>query len=134
MVGRALVAVDGSPMSHEAFDWAVGQYGDAEIYVVNVVHPSDTSHPEGALVERHRVLVGGHGDLLDSYEAADVDVEKRLAVGRKEANAVVEAAEEIDADLVVVGSHGREGAARVLLGSVAEAVVRRSHVPVLVVR
>jgi nucleotide-binding universal stress UspA family protein len=44
------------------------------------------------------------------------------------------AADEIDADLVVIGAHGRKGLARALLGSVAERVVRTSHRPVVTIR
>ncbi|MFW6265865.1 MAG: universal stress protein, partial [Halanaeroarchaeum sp.] len=42
--------------------------------------------------------------------------------------------EETDVDHVVIGSHGRSGVGRILLGSVAERVVRRSPTPVTVVR
>jgi nucleotide-binding universal stress UspA family protein len=56
-------------------------------------------------------------------------VEARLA-----AEAIVAAAERLDVDLVAVGSHGRSGFGRVLLGSVAEEVARRSTRPVLIVR
>ena len=47
--------------------------------------------------------------------------------------AILEAAEEVSADLVIMGTHGRRGIARALIGSVAEAVVRASPVPVLTV-
>ena len=47
--------------------------------------------------------------------------------------AILEAAQEVSADLVIMGTHGRRGIARVLIGSVAEAVVRASPVPVLTV-
>jgi nucleotide-binding universal stress UspA family protein len=50
------------------------------------------------------------------------------------ANAIVECAEEESVDHIVTGSHGRSGVTRILLGSVAETVVRRSPVPVTVVR
>jgi nucleotide-binding universal stress UspA family protein len=46
---------------------------------------------------------------------------------------ILEAAQELGADLIVVGSHGRTGVARALLGSIAEKVVRLSAVPVLTV-
>jgi nucleotide-binding universal stress UspA family protein len=47
---------------------------------------------------------------------------------------VVRIAEEIHADAIVVGSHGRTGLERLFLGSVSEHVVRHAHCPVLVVR
>lgn len=47
---------------------------------------------------------------------------------------ILEAAEELDADLIVMGTHGRRGISRALLGSVAEDVVRRAPCPVLTVR
>jgi nucleotide-binding universal stress UspA family protein len=50
------------------------------------------------------------------------------------ANEIVAYAEETDVDHIVVGSHGRSGLSRVLLGSTAEKVVRRSPVPVTVVK
>lgn len=63
----------------------------------------------------------------------DVDVETDSARGRPD-RLIVREAEEGEFDVIVVGSHGRDGIARVLLGSVAEKVVRRSPIPVLVVR
>jgi nucleotide-binding universal stress UspA family protein len=48
--------------------------------------------------------------------------------------AVAQLASDLDAEMVVVGTHGRQGLKRLLLGSVAEAVVRMAHAPVLVVR
>jgi nucleotide-binding universal stress UspA family protein len=73
-------------------------------------------------------------DRVADY-AADrgVEVETELMRGRPD-RAIVKRAEDGEFDLVVLGSHGRDGVARVLLGSVAEKVVRRSPVPVLVVR
>src|SRR5690606_23485482 len=50
------------------------------------------------------------------------------------AQAVIQLANDLEADMVVVGTHGRQGFRRFLLGSVAEGVVRTAHCPVLVVR
>jgi nucleotide-binding universal stress UspA family protein len=47
---------------------------------------------------------------------------------------LVEVAAELDADIIVIGTHGRTGLKRILLGSVAEMVVRRAGCPVFVVR
>jgi nucleotide-binding universal stress UspA family protein len=52
----------------------------------------------------------------------------------KTATEIVKAAKDWSADLIVIGSHGRGGVDRLLLGSVAEAVMRHAACPVLVVR
>ena len=67
------------------------------------------------------------------FRSVDCDVETAIEVGRPAAT-IVEEARERDVDHIVVGSHGRTGASRILLGSVAETVARRSPVPVTIVR
>jgi nucleotide-binding universal stress UspA family protein len=62
---------------------------------------------------------------------ASVPVEYRLVTGDP-ADAVVRLAEDDEVDLIVLGSHGRTGLTRLLMGSVAEAIVRKAHCPVLV--
>jgi nucleotide-binding universal stress UspA family protein len=87
------------------------------------------------------------GESAVEFEQAEAVIAKALALaaahgvaanglvvaGRADA-LLVAAAQQRDADLIVVGSHGRRGVARFVLGSVAENVVRTSPVPVLVVR
>lgn len=63
----------------------------------------------------------------------DRSLETNVVTGEPDDRIVAQAAEE-SVDLIVIGSHGKEGISRVLLGSVAETVVRRSPVSVLVVR
>ncbi|ERH09043.1 MAG: universal stress protein UspA related nucleotide-binding protein [halophilic archaeon J07HX64] len=63
----------------------------------------------------------------------DATVDHSIKIGRP-AQIIVERVEQGDLDHVVMGSHGREGISRLLLGSVAETVVRKSPVPVTVVR
>jgi nucleotide-binding universal stress UspA family protein len=76
------------------------------------------------------------GILLDFEEATDglrsAQVEVRMRQ-RGVAEDLLQIAADVQADLVIVGTHGRTGLRRVLLGSVAEAVVRRAATPVLVV-
>ena len=57
-----------------------------------------------------------------------------LRMGERRDEAIVHLAEEIDADLIVIGSRGFGGLKRALLGNVADSVVRHAHCPVLVVR
>lgn len=71
--------------------------------------------------------------LAEPLRARGVAVELRSDVG-KPSKAILAAIEASGADLVVLGTHGRAGLAHILLGSVAEEVVRKAHVPVLTVR
>lgn len=63
----------------------------------------------------------------------DVPYEHIFARGEP-ADEILRVADEIDADLIVIGTHGRSGLTRMLMGSVAEAIVRRSPHPVLTIR
>ena len=82
---------------------------------------------------KNRIRTKLSGDITEKLEMEDVDFRVETAVG-KPAREVVSFAEENDVSEVVVGSHGREGASRVLLGNVAEKIVRRAPVTVIVVR
>jgi nucleotide-binding universal stress UspA family protein len=75
-------------------------------------------------------------DAADIAKSAGVDPEKRLLdlPGQRLGEAIAEEARNWEADLIVVGTHGRRGVERILLGSGAEQVIRHAPVPVLVVR
>jgi nucleotide-binding universal stress UspA family protein len=81
--------------------------------------------------ERARSFVEGKARRMER-EGAKVS-EALLSFGRP-GHEIVELAEELDAGLVVVGSRGRGGLKRTLMGSVSDSVVRHAHCPVLVVR
>jgi nucleotide-binding universal stress UspA family protein len=96
--------------------------------------------PDGVLVPTAdiaaRILTAAQGALEDAIEkrrgkGVELKAHLRQADPR---DAIVAAAKDLHADLVVMGTHGRRGIARALLGSVAEAVLRVSPVPVLSVR
>ena len=75
-------------------------------------------------------------DSLAIAKAAGVAAQTKLldAPGKRLGDSVAEAARAWEADLIVVGTHGRRGIGRVLLGSGAEQIIRLSPVPVLVIR
>jgi len=136
---KVLVPVDGSEPADAALAHAFEQFGDDDLtalYVIDPVEGATTWGPGGA-----GEWLSGAEDRADAVlsaveeraAAAGDDVATDSVFGRP-AGAVVEYAKEGDFDHVVVGSHGRDGISRVLLGSVAETVVRRSPVPVTVVR
>lgn len=142
MVEHVLVPVDDADPSIDALDFAVENYPDASITALHVVDPAQFSAAvsiEGAatyadVLESHE---GKAAELLaemsDRAAERGVRIETDYVVG-KAARSIVGYVDEHDVDHVVIGSHGRSGATRVLLGSVAESVTRRSQVPVTVVR
>ena len=71
--------------------------------------------------------------FLSSKDAAPAAT-PAVRLSRTPADEIVKFAKEIHADVIIVGTHGREGVSRMLMGSVAEHVVRHAPCPVLVVR
>jgi nucleotide-binding universal stress UspA family protein len=138
---RILVGIDGSPASHKAARLAAevaGRFGArlTLAYVVpRLLLPPDAYGLTVAEVEaEHRthadeVLRQARAELGEAGAAAEVSV-----LQGPPAEALVEAAAATEADLVVLGSHGRGAVARVLLGSTTDRVVHLCPRPVLVVR
>ena len=127
---RILVAVDFEPLSAHTIDVAVdlARAVGAELAFVHVADP-EARQRLGLAVDDTRAL------LAAAVERAGTSPrpQELPRVGRP-APQILEAAQEWRADLVVISSHGRHGVKRVLLGSVAEEVVRHASCPVLVVR
>lgn len=138
---RLLVAIDGSPPSERALAFAIETFPGAELVLLHVIDPASgvgagVGGPGASEAWYESAKADGEALLADAAEraaAAGMSVETVVDTGRPAAT-IVECAEERDADHVVIGSHGREGVSRLLLGSVAEAVMRRSPAPVTVVR
>jgi len=140
MTRRLLVPLDGSPPSQEALRYALDTFPDATIVLVHVLTPVDSSvGPDGLLADPAGVVDTQREraeELFDEAAATagdDRETERELLAGRP-ATEIVGCVEAHDIDQIIMGSHGRDGAARLLLGSVSETVVRRSPVPVTVVR
>jgi nucleotide-binding universal stress UspA family protein len=136
MAKRVLVPVDGSVQSEAALEFVAEEWPDADVVLLTVINPADavskrSALPTGAEKWYEGAREEAHETLDELAATVDTAVERRVVVGRP-ATTIVEAAE--DVDHVVVGSHGRTGLSRVVLGSVAEAVARRSPVPVTIVR
>lgn len=135
-----LVPVDDSEPARAAVEHAVREYPDAAITLLHVLSPEFSAYGEGGAYAYDAILEAREEEaeaLLEEIRelAADHDgrVTAELVVGRP-AREIVSFAEESGHDHIVVGSHGRSGASRVLLGSVAERVARRAPVPVTIVR
>ncbi|MDN3922217.1 universal stress protein [Roseateles violae] len=141
-----LVPCDGSASSLLGLDEAVRlarQIG-AKVRVVHVIDELlGATGFEPAAVYSRDVLVGLRNlgaDLLEAARAraaaAGATVETRLieSGGHAIVDRIIEQARDWAADLIVIGSHGRRGAARLFMGSDAEHILRLSPVPVLIVR
>jgi len=132
-----LFPTDFSPASQEALRWSTSLARDtgAKLVIVHVEEPpmayggGELYMPsdEGDREQLRRALV--QVVPLD----AKIPFEHKLLVGDP-ATAIVETAEKDDADLIVLGTHGRTGLTRLLMGSVAEAVVRRAKCPVVTIK
>jgi len=135
---RVLIAVDGEPLAAHAAEIGIELASSlgAEIAFVHAIDPGLSQAPGItpadliAEAEREgRRLIAGFSQLLPRTHAPL----EFIHVG-KPASEIIRTAKEWPADVIVIGSHGRHGIQRALLGSVAEAVMRHAPCPVLVIR
>ena len=142
-VNRILLARDFSHVSDQALRYAVdlAQRVGATLHLLyaDVLHEdpfgSDTAGSGGSLeaqIRERLVLDADDAPLAEQHP----DLQTVTAVQRDvaAAPAILSYADDEDVDLIVMGTHGRRGVRRLLLGSVAEEVVRRADRPVLTVR
>ena len=137
---RVLIALDLSPISTHAMDVGVdlAKALAAQIGLVYVVDRKLAYAPDGGvsasvivdeLREEGRRLL-----RAASHRVGDDPPPWEYLVEGNPSREIIKAAEEWKADLIVLGTHGRSGVSRAFLGSTAEAVLRHSQIPVLVVR
>ena len=145
MTKRVLVAYDGTPQATEALEFAIDEWGEHEITLLYVINPVEAGYSTSAIPSGAEEWYDqSKADAAALFEEADAKYDTRFrtetAVGRPPEAIVAVAggdSDDVDApayDHVVIGSHGRTGVSRMLLGSVAEKVVRESPAPVTVVR
>ena len=142
MYRRILVAVDGSYTSNLALQEAfkLAKETKAKLHLVHVV--DITPGVEGGFnpgTLRRMVREEGNEILktiadLAGQAGVDADTAMLEEIRRKFSKAIAKEARRWEADLIVMGTHGRIGVARLVLGSVAEGVVHIAPVPVLLVR
>ena len=145
MFKRILLATDGSAASEHAAQLAVelARVHKARLTVLYVVDPYPylgvgEANPLGfqaymSAALQHGAEAHARVMMLCAQEPA-VELQTRLAEDVAAATGIVQSARQVEADLIVVGSHGRTGVVRLMLGSVASKVVAESPIPVLVAR
>lgn len=123
-----LIALNDSAPAWTAFDYALEHHDPEEIVLVHVLASKD--HGEAAGPEHAAQLFD---QAAERAYVAPARFQTDVRTGDP-VEGLLAAAGAVDADQIVVGTHGREGVSRILLGSVAEALVRQAPVPVTVVR
>jgi len=138
--GRIVVGVDGSDGADAALQWAVeeARLRDATVVAVHVWHLPYVGEAAGmaALSVSGDEFETGARAVLDGAVArfgGEAGIETRLGKGDA-AGTLLRVAEDVDADLLVVGSRGRGGFAGLLLGSVSQQVSHHAPCPVVIVR
>ncbi len=142
-IKRILCPIDFSDFSTHAFDYAVSlarHYG-AELYAQHVVQPIVSAYAQATVPNEVRTFVG------DMRGKAAARLEQFVASRRFEgktprvvitdggpSDAILSLAKSSAIDLIVMGTHGRRGFDRLMLGSVTEAVLHKAECPVLVIR
>ena len=139
MYSHILVPTDGSPASDAAIEHAIdlAERYDATLHALYVVDGAAYSTLEaGAEIVVEALESEGEEAterVADAAESAGVNCETIVTTGTAY-RSIRDYVDENDVDMIVMGTHGRKGLDRYLLGSVTERVVRTSDVPVLTVR
>ena len=141
MIKKILCAIDRSPSSLQAFGYALAlaRWQSARLNLLEVIEeappPGVNRAPtsDGVPNETRTTLERDLRRVLTARRASDVKVEISLRNGNV-VQEILEQAKKSQPDLMVIGSHGRGGIQRLVLGSVAEKVLRLATCPVLTVR
>jgi len=141
LVEKILIATDGSEYTKNAVDYGVdlAKSTGAKLLAIYVVDTAAfASIPMDAAWESMYELLKQEGDLAIKYVAEKADAEglkfEGTLIEGHPADEIIKYSEKNSISLIVMGTLGKSGLDRFLLGSVAEKVVRNSKIPVLVVR
>lgn len=145
MFKRILVAVDGSHTAEQALQEAIKLAKElrAQLRAVHVVDEISLNWPEigdfEAIQEAFRkssrkILEKADVEMRKAGMTADTKMLEIETFGHHVADMIAAEAETWPADLIIIGTHGRRGVNRLLLGSVAESVARVATKPVLLIR
>lgn len=144
MFSHILVPVDGSDTSLTAIDKAAGlakAFGSrvTAIYVIDPYPFTGVGADFAYGQDQYLSAAKNEADtairvVTDRMQAAGVAVDARVVESHSAWRGILEAADAQGADLIVMGSHGRRGLEKLVLGSVAQRVLSHANLPVLVVR
>ena len=135
-----VVAIDFSRGSEKAFDYALrsAREGKAQLVALNVVPAELIYPPTGGQFDFYGLMERDARDrfakLVKRKAIKPGECKLVLARGTDFAAVIVRQAKKLRAELIIMGSHGRTGLRRLLLGSVAERTLRYADCPVLIVK
>ena len=144
MYQRILVPIDGSATSDRALDEAIkfAQQQNAQVEVIHVLEDiwyfdNEDYLNYAELIQSMRgigekILAQAQKKLIQTGVAAEIKLLETQ--GERIASVIATEAKNNRADLIIVGTHGRSGFSRMLMGSIAEGVVRTAHIPILLIR
>ena len=137
---KILVAIDDSEPSMDAADYAISlsQEYNAEIYALHVIH-SDVDLFGPHETSEYMTSMRNKGEkYLDKVRLKanekDIQIKTEIISSINMAGGIVDYAESNNIDLIVIGTTGKSGFKKLLLGSVASSVVAYAHCPVMVVK
>lgn len=142
---KIMVATDGSELVKKAVDTAIemSKLSQAKLYALHVIPLGDFYSAMPPSIDAEWIEVMEEHLKIEAEKAlayvenagktANIEVESVTLEGNP-AVEIVDFAEKNDIDLIIMGTHGKSGIQRILIGSVAENVVRHSKKPVLVIR
>lgn len=138
---KILIATDGSEHTKNAVDYGIdlAKNSGAKLYAIYVVDTAAfASIPMDAAWESMYELLRQEGDEATKFVAEKAELEnieiERMTVEGHPADEIIKFADKNGISIIVMGTLGKSGLDRFLLGSVAEKIVRNSKIPVLVVR
>ncbi|MBJ6988624.1 MULTISPECIES: universal stress protein [unclassified Devosia] len=149
MFKSILIATDGSELANKALSAALelAKLNGASVIALTSTDPivsalgggSFGAIDAGSILSELEESYAKHAKTIlaqarDIAQAQGVNIETRYLAEHRPADAILEAAEKIGCDTIVMGSHGRRGFQRMLLGSQAAEVLARSTIPVLVIK
>lgn len=140
MYKHIIVATDGSNIAGKAVSHGVdlAKALGSKLSAVTVTEPYDpvvANESHGDYNERSAEIAGDILSVVTSAaQAAGVECDDILVENRAPYEGVIEAAEKVGADLIVLGSHGRRGIEGLLIGSQANKLLTHTKIPALVVR
>ncbi len=144
MFNKILLPVDGSSTSNQAIEKtiAMAEAFKSQVTVVSVIDDysftdvgvdfayGQTEYLQAATAEANATL----NAAKRLFEARGIPVASKLVEGHAVYKGILDTAQSMGADLIVMGSHGRQGLKKLVLGSVAAQVLSHAHLPVMIVR